>query len=314
MNTTLKTVVKLGIIGMSAGNAHPYSWSAIINGFFDAAEINRVGYPGVSAYLTANRDLLGIPGARVTHVWTQDRAISESIAKAVQVDHVVDQMTDLIGQVDAVILGRDDPENHVDMAKPFIEAGIPLFVDKPLASSSEDLAYFSEQVANGRFIMSCSSMRYATELRAVKNEFGALGKLQLATSVGKKDWIKYGVHMLEGLFMVLDDPTPVSVRHVGRDGGDVVYLEFADGLQATVHLFMDIALTFQISLFGKDGWRLIEVKNWFGMFRDNLIEFIRSVEENQPRLSFAKTENIIKTLLAARDSLSQGGKIIYLNS
>jgi predicted dehydrogenase len=299
---------------MSAGNAHPYSWSAIINGFFDATEINRVGYPGVSAYLTANRDLLGIPGARVTHVWTQDRAISDSIAKAVQVEYVVDQMTDLIGQVDAVILARDDPEFHVEMAKPFIEAGVPLFVDKPLVGSLEDLAYFSEQVAQGKFIMSCSSMRYATELRAVKNESGALGKLQLATAVGKKDWIKYGVHMLEGLFMVLDDPTPVSVRHVGRAGGDVVYLEFADGFQATVHLFMDISLTFQISLFGKDGWRLIEVKNWFGMFRDNLIEFVRSVEENRPRLEFAKTERIIRTLLAAGESLANGGKIVYLTA
>ncbi|GAB3925498.1 Gfo/Idh/MocA family protein [Larkinella terrae] len=307
-------MVKIGIIGMSAGNAHPYSWSAIINGFFDAEEITRVGYPGVSAYLTANRDLLGIPGARVTHVWAQDRAISESIAKAVQVENVMDEMTDLIGQVDAVILGRDDPENHVEMAKPFIEAGVPLFIDKPLAGSLDDLAYFAEQVANGKFVMSCSSMRYATELRAVKNEFGLLGKLQLATAVGKKDWIHYGVHMLEGLFMLLDDPTPVSVRHVGRDGGDVVYLEFADGFQATVHLFMDISLTFQISLFGKDGWRLIEVKNWFGMFRDNLIEFIRSVEENRPRLDFVKTERIIRTLVAAHESLAAGGKTVYLNS
>ncbi|RRA98026.1 Gfo/Idh/MocA family protein [Larkinella rosea] len=307
-------MVKIGIIGMSAGNAHPYSWSAIINGFFDPEEINRVGYPGVSAYLTANRDLLGIPGARVTHVWAQDRAISESIAKAVQVENVVDDLTELIGQVDAVILGRDDPENHVEMAKPFIEAGIPLFIDKPLAGSLEDLTYFAEQVANGKFVMSCSSMRYATELRAVKNEFSQLGKLQLVTAVGKKDWIRYGVHMLEGLFMVLDDPTPVSVRHVGREGGDVVYLEFADGLQATVHLFMDIALTFQISLFGKDGWRLIEVKNWFGMFRDNLIEFVRSVEENRPRLDFVKTERIIRTLLAAHESLADGGKTVYLNS
>ncbi len=299
---------------MSAGNAHPYSWSAIVNGFFDAEEINRVGFPGVSAYLTANRDLLGIPGARVTHVWAQDRTISESIAKAVRVEHVADELTDLIGQVDAVILARDDPEHHVAMARPFIEAGVPLFIDKPLASNLDDLGYFAEQAARGKFIMSCSSMRYATELRAVKNEFGALGKLQLATAVGKKDWIKYGVHMLEGLFMLLDDPTPVAVRHVGREGGDVVHLEFADGFQATVHLFMDIALTFQISLFGKEGWRLIEVKNWFGMFRDNLIEFIRSVEKNKPRLGFDKTEAIIRTLLAAQESLSEGGKTVSLKS
>lgn len=298
---------------MSSGNAHPYSWSAIINNFFDPAEINAAGYPGISTYLTANQDTLGVAGAQVTHVWTQDRVISESIARAARVSNVADDLTDLIGQVDAVLLTRDDPEQHVAMARPFIEAGLPLFIDKPLASTTADLNYFVEQVANGAFIMSCSSMRYATELRAVKNEFGLLGPLQLATAVGKKDWIKYGVHMLEGLFMLLDDVPTVSVRHVGRDGGDVVYIDFANGFQATLHLFMDISLTFQVSLFGRDSWRLIEIKNWYGMFRDNITEFVRSVQEGAPRLDFAKTERIIRTLIAAQDSLAQGGARIPLH-
>ena len=60
---------------MSPGNAHPYSWSAIINGCFDADEITRIGYPGVTDYLEANKDTLGIRRARVTHVWAQNREI-----------------------------------------------------------------------------------------------------------------------------------------------------------------------------------------------------------------------------------------------
>ena len=91
---------------MSAGNAHPYSWSAIINGVFDGDEITAVGYPAVAAYLKANRDTLGIPSARVTHVWTQDRKISESIAKASSVANIVDKLDDMIGQIDALLLTR----------------------------------------------------------------------------------------------------------------------------------------------------------------------------------------------------------------
>jgi len=305
-------MIKLGIIGMSPGNAHPYSWSAIVNGFFDGKEITKTGYPGITHYLEANKDTIGIAGARVTHVWTQDRSISESIAKAARVDHIVDNLADMIGQVDAVILARDDPENHVQMAKPFIEAEIPVFIDKPLAASYEDLAYFSEQSAKGKFIMSCSSMRYAGECRALKTNIDALGKIELVTAVGKKDWLKYGIHMLEGLFALLDDPRPVSVQHVGEDKKDVVYLEFDSGIKATVHLFMDIALTFQISVFGQKNWELIEMKNYYGMFRDNLIEFIRSVQEGQPRLSFDKTERLINTLIGAQESLNNNGKVIYL--
>jgi hypothetical protein len=48
------------------------------------------------------------------------------------------------------------------------------------------------------------------------------------------------------------------------------------------------------------------------MFRDNIIEFIRSVQEGRSRLDFEKTVNIIRTIIAGKESLEQGGKTIYL--
>jgi predicted dehydrogenase len=305
-------MIKIGIIGMSPGNAHPYSWSAIINGCFDGNEISKVGYPAVTAYLEANSDTLGINSGKITHIWTQDKKISKSIASTTRIEHIVDTLEDMIGKVDAVILSRDDPEKHLAMAKPFIDAGIPIFIDKPLASTKKDLAYFAGEVAKGKLIMSCSSLRYSNECRIAKTELKSLGNLELVTAVGKKDWIKYGVHLLEGLFALLDDPKPVSVKHIGKDKKDSVHIEFENGLQSVVHLFMDITPTFQISLFGQEGWRLIEIKNSYSMFRDNMIEFIRSVQEGKARISFNKTENIIRTLIAATESLEQGGKKIDL--
>lgn len=306
-------MMKIGIIGMSPGNAHPYSWSAIINGCFDADEINRMGYPAVLSYLEANKDTLGIHGAQVTCIWTQDREISESIAQATNIETVANSLEQMAAQVDAVILARDDPQNHVAMAKPFIDAGIPIFIDKPIAIAPKELDYFSNECAKGKFIMSCSSMRYANEVRIVKQELNSLGNLELATAVGKNDWPKYGIHLLEGLFSLLNDPIPVSVKHIGTSGKDIVHIEFENGFQATLHLFMDISSTFQISLYGQNGWRLIDIKNSYSMFRDNIIEFIRSVQEGKARLSFDTTENIIRTLIGASESLSKGGKTIVLN-
>jgi predicted dehydrogenase len=302
------------MIGMSPGNAHPYSWSAIINGVFDADEIVKVGYPAVATYLTANRDTLGLPQARVTHVWAQEKRIAESIAKTTNIDHVAATLDDMAGAVDAVILARDDAEMHVQMCKSFFKAGIPVFIDKPLATSAEDLAWFAEQNQRGVFFMSCSSMRYANEVRTAKTELASLGKVELITSVGKKDWLKYGVHMLEAIFSLLDDPDPVSVRHVGVPNKDVVQIELDNGIPVTLHLFMDIAPTFQLTVFGQNAWRLIDVRNSYSMFRDNIIEFLRSVEQGRSRLDFRKTYNIIQTLIGASDSLSQGGNTIKLKA
>lgn len=297
---------------MSEGNAHPYSWSSIINGKYDGEEIRGIGYPAVADYLTANRDTLGIPEALVTHVWTQNRGISESIAASSGIKNIVDRKEDMIGKVDAVILARDDAENHVEMSKVFIEAGVPLFIDKPLAINQPDLEWFGQQHAEGRFIMSCSSMRYANECRIVKQDIVTLGQMELVTAVGKKDWLKYGVHMLEAIFATLDDPEVNTVQHTGEKGKDIVHLVFENGLPATVHLFKDISGTFQISFYGRQTWKMAEIKNSYSMFRDNIIEFLRSVNEGKPRLEFHKTRNIINTVIAAETSRLSGGKIVHV--
>ncbi len=303
-------MLKLGIIGMSEGNGHPYSWAAIINGAFNEKEMDKCGFAGIPLYLKANRDTLGIDGAQVTHVWTQEKSISQHIAKSSGIENTVNRPEEMVGQVDAVLLARDDPENHVTMAKPFLDADIPIFIDKPLAINNDDLSYFKEAYKKGKLLMSCSSMRYAGECLALKAALPTLGEIELATVVGVKDWVKYGVHMLEALFALLDDPEVESVRHSGEAGRDIVVIRFKNGLLATIHLFMKIAATFQLSLFGRNGWELIEIKNSYAMFKENLTEFIRSVRAGKPRLSFEKTENIIKTLIAARKSLELGGEKI----
>ncbi|NGM64972.1 Gfo/Idh/MocA family oxidoreductase [Sphingobacterium sp. SGR-19] len=305
-------MIKLGIMGMSEGNAHPYSWSSIINGQFDGDEISRIGYPAVASYLEANKDTLGISDVMVTHVWCQERKISESIAHSSGITYVVDNIMDMIGEVDAVILGRDDPENHVAMATPFVEAGVPIFIDKPLAYSKDDLDWFAAQVEQGNFIMSCSSMRYANECRIAKQELRALGKIELVTAVGKKDWKKYGIHMLEAVFSVLDDPRPISVQHIGKPDKEIVHVRLEDETDVMLHLYQHISGTFQVTFFGQQGWKLVDIRNSYSMFRDNIIEFVRSVQEGKPRLDFKKTQQLMTVLICAKESYDQGGRVVLL--
>lgn len=297
---------------MSDGNAHPYSWSAIINGQFDGAEIESVGYPAVSAYLQANQDTLGIPGAQVTHIWCQEKEIADSIAKSSKIKHVAPRLEDMVGEVDAIILARDDPESHRGIAEPFIEAQIPVFIDKPMAYSRQDLSWFADQVKRGRFVMSSSSMRYASECRALKQRLVSMGTIELVTAVGKRDWQKYGIHLLEAAFAILGDPSAESVQHIGELGREIVHVRLSMGLDITLHLYNTITGTFQLSFFGQHGWERVEIHNSYSMFRDNMIEFVRSVNEGKPRLDFYKTYQLIDIIISADESRRQGGKRIYL--
>ena len=49
---------------------------------------------------------------------------------------IVDQPQDLIGRVDAVLIESVDGSVHLERALPFIEAGLPVFVDKPFTTSA----------------------------------------------------------------------------------------------------------------------------------------------------------------------------------
>ena len=47
----------------------------------------------------------------------------------------------------AVIIARDDHEQHWDFARPFLERGLPVFLDKPLSLEVEELRRFRAEAA-----------------------------------------------------------------------------------------------------------------------------------------------------------------------
>jgi predicted dehydrogenase len=131
-------MIKIGIIGMSEGNGHPYSWAAIFNGY-DKKYMNECPFPVIPEYLSKKefpKDQIN--GARVTHIWTQSKSTSEHIAKASKIEFIVDKPENLIQSVDAILLARDDYQRHYEMAKIFINAGLPIYIDKPIAITVED--------------------------------------------------------------------------------------------------------------------------------------------------------------------------------
>ncbi|NMB96317.1 MAG: Gfo/Idh/MocA family oxidoreductase, partial [Clostridiaceae bacterium] len=127
--------LKLAMLGMVDGNGHPYSWSAMFNGY-NPEEMAKCPYPAIPAYLGKEpKDTLQIPNAQVTHIWTDEPADAIHVAKASKISNVMEKATDAIGKVDAVIVATDKGHEHVERCRPFIEAGMPVFIDKPLTDN-----------------------------------------------------------------------------------------------------------------------------------------------------------------------------------
>ena len=284
--------LRLGVVGLSEGNGHPYSWSAIFNGC-DMKYMRDCGFPVIPEYLSKQTfpdDC--IPDAHVTHIWTQDHAISEHVAKASLIPNVADRMEDMIGQVDAVLLARDDPENHYAMAKPFIEAGLPIYIDKPLARNVREA---EEIYALERYkgqIFTCSALAYSDGLA-----IGDIGEIRHVQAFVIKDWKKYAIHVVEPALHLFDWRSPIVSHTVtANETNKIVSLVWASGMTTTFTTLYGAQCGFRVQAFGTKGSANVDFGGTFHMFRNALsafVDIVRGKRENNSREITMKVMDIL---------------------
>ncbi|MEI6875121.1 MAG: Gfo/Idh/MocA family oxidoreductase [Spirochaetota bacterium] len=109
-------------------------------------------YAGIPEYLDKQpKDTRGIPGAKGTHICCTGSGefVAGYAARSSLIPRIVERPKAVIGKVDAVIIATDIGSEHVERARPFVEAGIPIFVDKPLVDNARDLTVFNAWVEQG---------------------------------------------------------------------------------------------------------------------------------------------------------------------
>jgi len=300
--------LRLAMLGLIEGNYHPYSWSAIVNGYDPDAMARLCPVPTIPEYLGRHPlESVRIEGARVTHVWTDDPADAPKVAEASLVEQVVERPEEVIGEVDAVIVATDDGSDHVRRARPFIEAGLPVFVDKPLATTREELAQFVAWHRGGRVFLSTSGMRYARETRLDAETREGLGELRWVTSFTCKTWERYGIHALEAIAPVLG-PGFLEARTWGEDGGDLVHLSHRSGARVTIGAIHDAYGSFgAVHLYGTGGELALRLRDTYHAFRSQLLAFIGMLRSGEPPVAFAETAELMGALIAAAESRERGG-------
>ena len=285
--------LRLGVVGLSEGNGHPYSWSAIFNGC-DMTYMKDCGFlviPESPSQQKVPDDCM--PDAHVTHIWTQDRAVSEHVAKASLIPNVVDRMEDMIGHVDAVLLARDDPENHFAMAKPLIEAELPIYIDKPLGRTIREAEEIYALEKWPGQIFTCSALAYSNGLK-----LGDIGDIRHIQAFVIKDWKKYAIHVVEPALHLFDwRTTIVSHNVISNDTNKIVSLKWANGMTTTFTTLYGAQCGFRIQAFGTKGVAEVDFGGTFFMFRNALKAFfdiVRGERKNESRGITMKVMDILE--------------------
>ena len=308
--------IRLAMLGMVEGNGHPYSWSMIINGRYDAEALKTCPYPAIINYIGKQPpETLGIPGVEVTHVWTDDPADAPQVAAVARIDHVVARAEDVIGQVDAVVVATDKGFEHVERARPFVEAGLPVFVDKPLCDNRADLETFSRWVAEGKPIISSSGLRYAKEFAPYHNgETYEFGELRTVFVTMAKKWETYGIHALESVYPIVG-PGFVSVRNTGSYERNVVHLKHSKGIDVVITTTADqIGGSGFVTLAGTAGGTTLRSQDTFTAFKAQLESYVGFLRSGIPPVPFAQTRELMQLVIAGIESRDSGGAEILLSS
>jgi predicted dehydrogenase len=309
-----KDEISLAMLGMVEGNGHPYSWSIIVNGGYDPDALNGCPYPGIRDYIVKQPPgTLGIPGAKVTHVWTDDPADAVSVAKVALIPNIARHAEDVIGQVDAVLVATDKGFEHVERARPFIEAGIPVFIDKPLCDNRPDLATFSKWVAEGKPLISSSAMRFAKEFVPYHRATHALGPLRHIGVTMAKPWEAYGIHALESVYPITG-PGYVSVQNIGDATSNIVHLRHRDGIDVVVQVTKDMVGGFgMMTLAGTSAGLQLRFADTYHAFKTQLVGFVDYLRTGIPPVPWAETHELMQLVIAGIESREQGGRKVFLS-
>jgi len=187
---------RIGIIGLDTSHAPAFART------FNARNASSEDYKGfrvVAAYPQGSRDIESstsrVPG------YIQDM-------REMNIE-IVDSIQALLKKVDFVLLESNDGRVHLEQALPVIEAGKPMFIDKPMAASLADvIAIFEAAQARKVPVFSASSLRWiprALELRS--GDQGAVEGVDAFSWASLEpthpDLYWYGIHGVEILYTVM---------------------------------------------------------------------------------------------------------------
>ncbi len=229
---TTRTPFRIGIIG--AENSH----AAAI-----AKEINIAGTPA---------------GFAVTHIWGETAEFADKTAKAGQIPKIVSDPAEMLGQIDGLMVDHRDGQYHVAAARPFVEAGIPVFVDKPISTSlAEAREFLRFRRERGVPVTTLSSIPYQSCIGGIRSQLGTIGALRTVHLNGPGDphskyggIFFYGIHQID-LMISLFGIQAESVMAMVNGSTLASVVSYPDGLN--VMIGMPGVKPFSITALGMDG-------------------------------------------------------------
>lgn len=290
--------INIGLIGYSDGNGHPFSWSAIVNGF-NQKYLNKCPFPIIRDYLSEEKNKYEkFSEVNISHIWTQNNLYSKLISDFAYIPNIVENYYDMVDNVDAVMLARDDFENHLYYSLPFIEAGVPIYIDKPIANSVDELEnILSKQIYKGQ-IFSHSALRYAKEFNFDHKYLSNFGMINEVIAKAPKDWSHYSIHIIEPVvhaFGLNSNFKLISREPFGKKG-KILNLKWDNIPSVKFITTGEIDSSISIEIIGTNKSEKIIFQDTYNAFKSCIIDFISRIGNKSDTYSEEELSLYVKVI------------------
>jgi len=247
------------------------------------------------------------PGVEVVAVWGETDEFAKSAAERGSIPRIVKEQSQLLGMIDALIIDHRHAKYHAAAAIPFIEAGIPTFIDKPFTYRVQEAQNLLDLAEKHKTPITCLSGLGigpgVDDMAAQVSEMDEIGPI-LVTGPADVD-SKYGgiffyaVHFVERMFKVFGDDV-VSVRATRHGSHTSFQYKYSSGNLATAFLAND----WYVHVLTKDGWLEIkprsDIEDRLYMY-SAIVKMFQTGEEPRSHESILK---VVSTLEAMERSVS----------
>jgi len=230
---------------------------------------------------------------------------------------IVPTIEELCELVDAILLTSVDGRPHLAQARPVFEAGLPMFIDKPMAGTLADvLEIFRLSEAHEVPVFSSSAYRFYKTLTELKQQ--DVGAIRGAISFGPAhlepthpDLFWYGVHPTEALFTIMGTGLKTVVRTATEDT-DVVTGVWADGRVGTLRGLRNQATPHRVIVFGETA--VAEQQPGENNYVPLVQAMIRFFQTGEPPFDPQETIEMFAFMEAADESKRQGGVPVEIDA
>ena len=234
------------------------------------------------AFLRFIKEKAEFSDVSVIGVYSDDRAAAEKLHEGFGVP-IMGSYSDAVGKIDGLIITARHGDNHYKYAKPYIDSGIPMFIDKPITvSEGEAVEFMRKLIENKVRVSGGSSLKQDVFVRQLRKDaennvggvtVGGYVRAPYSRENEYGGFYFYAQHLVEMVCEIFGR-FPLSVE--AKQKGDTIHVLFRYENYDCVGLFCDKNYVYYVSRMAEsevksfaipatDDWFYEEFKEVYGI-------------------------------------------------